>query len=228
MTDRSERLPRRRSFASVCVLALAIGAGAQASDDISRVNGDVTVAADQSQGKVGTVNGNVTLDDRAVAAAVESVNGNIALGANARAGSAKAVNGAIRLAENALVEGAVESVNGAITLLPGARVQGDLGNVNGTITLDGARIGGLLSSVNGSMLIGSGSVVEGGLLMRKPKGRSTNDRPPRVVIGPGAEVRGTLTFEREVHLYVHDSATIGAVNGAAPARFSGSEPPATD
>lgn len=230
MTDLTKRSPRRRSFTATCLLALAVGAGAiaHAANDINKVNGSVSVAAGQTQGKVNTVNGSVSLGERAIAAAVSTVNGGITLAADARADSVETVNGAIRLAENVVIQGAVEGVNGAITVLPGSHIQGDLSNINGTITLDGARIGGQLGSVNGSMLIGSGSVVEGGLLMRKPKGRSSNDRPPRVVIGPGAQVHGTLTFEREVRLYVHDSATIGTVSGASPMRFSGSEPPAAD
>lgn len=228
MSQRNNRHPLPRPVLLVRVLAaafLAAGLGiAQADNDISKVNGSVTVGSGQTQGNVSTVNGAISLDDGATAAAVETVNGGVSLANGARAASVEAVNGAIRLGENAMVDGDVEGVNGAITLLPGARIAGKLGNVNGTISLDGAHVGGLLSSSNGSMLIGSGSVVEGGLLMRKPKGRISNDRPPRVVIGPGAQVNGTLVFERDVHLYVHDSARIGTVTGATVMRFSGETP----
>ena len=46
-----------------------------------------------------------------------------------------------------------------------------------------------------------------------------------MVIGPGSVVQGTLNFEREVELYVSDTATIGAVEGAKVVRFSGERPP---
>jgi hypothetical protein len=44
------------------------------------------------------------------------------------------------------------------------------------------------------------------------------------VIGPGAVVKGELRFEREVRLYVSDTATIGNVVGATPVKFSGDRP----
>ncbi len=54
-----------------------------------------------------------------------------------------------------------------------------------------------------------------------------HERIPRVVIGPGATVEGTLKFEREVELFVSDSATIGRVEGAKPIRFAGESPDKT-
>ncbi len=216
------RTARRLAFCLLVTLAWT----AVAAEDIRKSNGSITVAAGQTQGNLSTINGSVSLHEQAVARKVTATNGGITLATGARAASLETINGSIRLADDAVVEGDVESVNGAITALSGATVQGDVGNVNGTITLDGARVAGLLSSSNGSMLIGDGSVVEGGLLMRKPNGRINEDHPPRVVIGPGAQVNGTLTFERAVHLYVHDSARIGTVDGATPMRFRGSEPPA--
>ena len=198
---------------------------AQGGRDISKVNGGIKVGDGETVGDVSTVNGGVKLGANAVAGAVETVNGGIKLGEGARARSLDSVNGGVRLAERAQISGSLDSVNGSITLLPDARVGGDLGNVNGTITLDAAHVGGLVSTTSGSVLIGAGSVVEGGLLVRKPKGWNTENRPPRIVIGPEADVRGTLTFEREVRLYVHDQARIGRIDGATPQRYSSSEPP---
>lgn len=206
-------------------VALAAAAPLHAQESVNKVNGGISVDAGETMGDLTTVNGGITLDNDAVAAEVTTVNGGIRLGEGARAQSLESVNGGVRLAENARVAGELDSVNGSITLLPGARVDGDLGNVNGTITLDAAQVGGQLSTTNGSVLIGEGSLVEGGLLIRKPKGISFESRPPRVVIGPDAEVRGTLTFEREVSLYVHERARVGTIEGATPQRYSGSEPP---
>lgn len=213
----------RRCLAACLVAALACGA--VAADDLRKVNGNITIGVGETRDKVSTVNGSVALGERAVATDVSATNGAVTLATGARADSVETVNGSVRLGQDVVVGGDVRTTNGAITALPGATINGGLGNVNGTITLDGARVAGLLSSSNGSVLIGGNSVVDGGLLMRKPSGRVSEDRAPRVVIGPGAQVNGTLTFERPVHLYVHDSARIGTVTGATPQRFSGSEPP---
>lgn len=221
-SDRPHRLLRGLGFiALVGLAAVALAAG-----NIRKVNGSITIRSGEAYGDVTTVNGSVRLQDGARADTAETVNGSITLGAGAQVEKARTVNGSIRLGENARVQGNVESVNGAITALPGVQVGGDLGNVNGTITLDGVHVAGQLGTSNGSILIGRASVVEGGLLMREPKGTYDTRRVPRVVIGPEVEVRGTLRFERPVELYVHDSARIGPVEGATERRFSGSEPPA--
>lgn len=52
-----------------------------------------------------------------------------------------------------------------------------------------------------------------------------SDHVPRIVIGPGATVSGTLRFERPVKLYLSDSADVGTIVGTTPIRFSGNEPP---
>lgn len=222
----TNRLNQRAWLAALLAAFVVVaGAHAQGGRDINKVNGGIDVAAGDSIGDASTVNGGIKLGARAEAGAVTTVNGGIRLDEGAKARSLESVNGGVRMADNAQISGTLDSVNGSITLLPGARVDGDLGNVNGTITLDAAHVGGLLSTTNGSILIGSGSTVEGGLLVRKPKGWNVDNRPPRIVIGPDTDVRGTLTFEREVRLYVHDRARIGRIEGATPQRYSGSEPP---
>jgi hypothetical protein len=74
--------------------------------------------------------------------------------------------------------------------------------------------------------VGAGSRVAGGIKVEKNKGFSISlfKSTPKVVIGPGAVVEGPLEFEREVKLYVSETATIGEVKGATPVRFSGDEP----
>lgn len=213
------------SALAIALLAVAATAVAQGARDVSKVNGGVRIDAGDTVGKVSTVNGGIRIGSNAIAAAVETVNGGVRLDEGAQVASVNSVNGGVRLAENAQVGGEVDSVNGSVTLAPGAGIDGDLKNVNGTITLDQARVGGRISTTNGPILIGADSVVEGGVLVRKPRGRSNDSRPPRVVIGPNAQVRGTLEFEREVLLYVHDTAHVGNIVGATPERFSGREPP---
>jgi len=77
------------------------------------------------------------------------------------------------------------------------------------------------------MTIGANSRVEGGLFIDENNSWfNWGTHKPRVVIGPHAVVQGTLKFKREVDLYVSDSATIGAIEGATPVKFSGDTPPA--
>ncbi|KLD68905.1 hypothetical protein Y886_44085, partial [Xanthomonas hyacinthi DSM 19077] len=88
-----------------------------------------------------------------------------------------------------------------------------------------AHVGGGIETTNADVTIGEGSKVEGGLLVKKPNSWfHSNDRNPKIVIGPHAVVQGNLTFERDVDLYVSDSATVGKIQGATPKKFSGNAP----
>ena len=193
------------------------------------INGSLHVSAGAPGGEVTTVNGSIHADDNAHMSGGNTVNGNISLGANATATSLTTVNGGIRLAQGAKVSATVTTVNGTLSLAPGSQVGGRLANVNGTIFLEGATVDGGITTVNGNIDIGPNSHVQGGIVVHKPSTGffhwwSDSDKP-RVVVGPGAVVEGTLKFERAVRLYVSDSATIGPVTGATPVRFSGDQPP---
>jgi hypothetical protein len=75
--------------------------------------------------------------------------------------------------------------------------------------------------------VGADSRVEGGIRVEKRSGGFTLSfwkSTPRIVIGPGAVVEGALEFEREVKLYVSDTAKVGEIKGATPVRFSGEKP----
>jgi hypothetical protein len=78
--------------------------------------------------------------------------------------------------------------------------------------------------------VGVGSHVHGGIRVQKPNRnwsiRIGKQRPPRVIIGPNAVVDGPLVFEREVTLYVHQSARTGAITGAKPISYSQPHAPA--
>jgi len=161
----------------------------------------------------------------------------ISLGAHARAESLESVGGSITLRRESRVSGHVETGRGEILLEPGSEVAGKLSNNSGTIRIDRARVGGLVSTTDGDIYVGADSRLDGGILVHRrdvaglsffdlklgvPIGRST---PPRVVIGPGAKVAGTLRFKRKVELLVSESATIGPVEGATPVLFATAEPP---
>jgi DUF4097 and DUF4098 domain-containing protein YvlB len=198
----------------------------------SAVNGSLHVPAGEHTGAVGTVNGEVSVDENAVVTIVHTVNGSIDLAAHATAASVTAVNGPVTLGDGARVTGGITTVNGTIKLSPGADVGGALKNVNGEMLLSGARVGGGLVTVGGDIDIAGDSHVEGGIHVKDANGGwlgglfGHDTRKPRIVIGPGAIVQGELRFDREVTLYVSDKATIGAVTGATPVRFSGDKPPA--
>ncbi|HET7359787.1 MAG TPA: hypothetical protein VFJ04_06535 [Rhodanobacteraceae bacterium] len=208
------------------LLAVAVAMPAAASDT-DKVNGDIHVASGQTVGDVSTVNGDIRIDSGATVDEAETVNGAIALADKASARSLETVNGSVSLGSGARVARTVEAVNGGITLERGADVAGKASNVNGSIRLDGAHVGGGLETVAGDIEVGANSRVEGGILVDKPNNgwfHFGTSRTPRIVIGPGAVVQGTLEFRRDVDLYVSDRATIGAVKGATVHKFSGDQP----
>lgn len=204
--------------------ALALAEG----ENIDNVNGSIHVENGQNKGDLSTVNGSIRVGEKATVGEIDTVNGGVTLGDEATANEIDAVNGSISLGEKARVTRAVDSVNGAITLERGADVGGKVENVNGRIRLVAAHVGGGIFTTSGDIEVGADSRVENGIRVDKPDQswfRLGKSDVPRIVIGPGAVVQGTLHFEREVKLYVSDSATIGAVVGATAVKYSGDVPP---
>jgi len=73
--------------------------------------------------------------------------------------------------------------------------------------------------------------LRGDIIVEKPGGWSfgfRKSRDPRVVIGPNSRVFGTIRLEREVKLYISDTAEVGGVEGVMSMsdaiRFSGVRP----
>ncbi|WP_266158467.1 hypothetical protein [Dyella silvatica] len=214
-------------LALVPALMLPLAAVAHGFSDTDKINGAVRVEAGQQAGDVSTVNGGVHIGDGAVIQKASTVNGVVDLGDKVQAREIDTVNGAITVGSSSHVSGTIEAVNGAIHLGKNADVTGKTSNVNGVISLDGAHVGGGLETVSGDILVGANSRVEGGILVDKPGGMfnfNSNNRKPRVVIGPHTVVQGTLEFRREVVLQVSSSAQIGQVIGATPISFSGDQP----
>ena len=216
------------AFALALPLATLPSAAWASSDDISKVNGSVTVEANQPAGDVSTVNGSVHIGDGARVEKADTVNGSIDLGDRAQARSLETVNGAVTLGSASRVDGTVTSVNGALRLAKGAEVLGKLSNVNGAIVLDAAHVSGGIDTVGGDITVGANSHVEGGILVEKNSGSwfkwGGKSHDPTIVIGPHAVVQGTLEFRRDVVLNVSDSAQIGPVKGATVVKFSGATP----
>ena len=126
------------------------------------------------------------------------------------------------------MDGEVSAVNGRISVGGGSKVGKNLGNVNGDIELAGSEVGGNVSTVNGDIELAEGAVVMGDVIVEKPRGWNDSKREPRVVIGPGSRVEGVIRLEREVKLYISESAEVGGVEGEMTlddaVRFSGKRP----
>ncbi|MGI9202411.1 MAG: hypothetical protein ACR2Q3_00285 [Woeseiaceae bacterium] len=204
--------------------------GAQ-SDGASTVNGSITIGKDATiTGAVETVNGTIRIDEGTRLEDAETVNGSIRIASGVTAEDITSVNGAIRLDENVTVDGEVSVVNGKITLDKGTSVADDVSNVNGEISVVGAEIGGDLATVNGNVTLTDNSTLRGNLIVEEPKGWSWGKkrRKPVIIIGPNSTIAGDIRLEREVELFISESAEVGGVKGELSmddaVRFSGARP----
>jgi DUF4097 and DUF4098 domain-containing protein YvlB len=198
---------------------------AAAESTITKVMGSIEIGAGEHGGDLRTVNGSIHIGADAVVERAHTVNGSITLDPRASANELKTVNGSVELGDAARVQGSVHSVNGRLTLAKGAAVSGDLENVNGRVRVTGAHVAGSIDTATGGIEL-SGARIDGGIHVQKDEGWHSDSTPPRVVVGAGSVVGGTLNFERPVKLYVSDQARIGPVLGATVIRFSGDTPPA--
>ena len=211
--------------------SIKIGAGEEAGGATS-VNGSISVGSDAVvTGNLKTVNGTIRIDAGAQIQKATTVNGGLRLSENVRAENLSTVNGSIKVGEGASIDGDVGAVNGRITLQRGTTVSEGVGNVNGQIELSGAIVGGNIETVNGDIELADQSVVRGDIIVEKPGGWSWGKerrRKPRIVIGPGSRVEGEIHVEREVELFISDSAEVGNVSGEMSIddaeRFSGERP----
>ncbi|MCC4587861.1 hypothetical protein LL962_12240 [Xanthomonas sp. NCPPB 1067] len=204
------------------LLALSlVCTSAWADDDISKVNGRIGAEAGKVYGNLETVNGSIEVAAGAQTKDVETVNGGIQIGNGARTGGVSTVNGGISVGQKVIVSGGLETVNGSVLVERGSRISGGVETVNGGIGLVGTDLGKGIETVNGDITVGVDSHVHGGIQVEKPNFSFAFKpaRKPRVVIGPNAVVDGPLQFEREVSLYVHRTAKIGAVSGATARSF---------
>ena len=197
----------------------------------SSVNGSISVGAGAViDGSLETVNGSIRIDEDVTLEDAETVNGTIRIASGSSADDVSSVNGSIRLGENVTVGGEIDVVNGKISLDSGTRVTDGVSNVNGEITLSGAEVGGNLSTVNGDVSLSDGATLRGDLIVEKPGGWGWNDnkRKPKIIIGPNSKVLGNIVLEREVELFISNSAEVGGVTGEMglddAVRFSGDRP----
>jgi DUF4097 and DUF4098 domain-containing protein YvlB len=219
------------AFGATINKSVTIEAGSESSG-ASSVNGSISVGENAVvTGGVNTVNGRVRVDAGASIENASTVNGTVRIGDNVKSGSLSTVNGAVKVGETATIDGEIEAVNGSISVKKGSTVADDVGNVNGQIALSGAEVGGDVSTVTGDIDVVDGSVVKGSVIVEKPSNwgwRKGKNRKPRIVIGPGSTVVGMIDVEREVDLFISESAKVGGVTGVMSmddaVRFSGERP----
>jgi hypothetical protein len=204
--------------------AVLLSPACLAGDDISKINTSISIDSNQEAGDLSDVNGAIHVGDHCTVKDIGTVNGGIEIGSNSKTGSISTVNGHLSLGSGTRVSGNATTVNGKVTLDSTADVTGSLTNVNGSISLTAAHVGDGISTVWGDIDIGKDSRVEHGIRVKKPSGSSSSSKLPTIIIGPGAVVTGTLTFEHEVKLYVSDHAKIGPVEGAKANVYSGDRP----
>lgn len=225
---------RKFSF-TLLVAALALaGCDAKVNGDVtatrdggSTVNGSVSVPAGQESGAVSAVNGTVKVGDGATVTSAKAVNGEIEVGSHVKITSITTVNGSIDVGTASAVAGNIKSVNGEIDLASGVVVSGTVTNVSGHILLSGAHVIGTLTTVAGNIEVTGPSQVDGGIVVEKELSGmfdSSHTSKPRIVIGPGATVKGPMRFDRDVELYVSDKATVGPIQGATAVAFAGDKP----
>ena len=229
------------SLAAICLTGTAMASSSNKSIRIadgaetggrSTVNGSITVGDNAVvDGSITTVNGSITVNKDSRVKDAETVNGSIRMGRGVAAGNVESVNGEIRLDENVSIAGVVSVVNGKITMGKGCRVSDDVSNVNGNVSISSSEIGGDLGTVNGDITLTDNSVLHGKLTVEKPGGwnwNKTNRRKPRVVIGPGVQVMGSIHLEREVDLFISETAKVSGVSGKMSmdeaVLFSGPQP----
>lgn len=210
--------------------SIRVSAGSETGGQ-SSVNGSITVGAGAViDGSLETVNGSIRVDENVTLEDAETVNGTIRIASGSSTRDVSSVNGSIRLGQNVTVGGEIEVVNGRISLDTGTTVADGVSNVNGEILLTGAEVGGDLSTVNGDVTLNDGSTLRGDLIVEKPGGWGwkNNKRRPIIIIGPDSRVLGNIILEREVELFISESAEVGGVSGEMSmddaVRFSGSSP----
>jgi len=211
--------------------SVKIEAGSNSSG-ASSVNGSISVGEDAVvTGNLKTVNGTIRVDEGATIEKASTVNGGVRVSDKVNCESLSTVNGSVKVGEGATVDGGLSAVNGRIVINSGSGVADDVSNVNGQIELTGAEVGGNVETVNGDISLKDQSVVKGNIVVEKNSGwgwGKSKSRKPRIVIGPGSRVEGKIDLEREVELFISETAEVGSVEGVMSmddaVRFSGDSP----
>lgn len=216
--------------------SLNLAEGETREQGFDTVNGSVTIQDDAIiTGEIEVVNGRISIGNNAkVVGDIEAVNGRIQLGEGAITAGIETVNGRIEASKDIRVTGNVETVNGNIYFANGgAEVDGNVFAVNGLIKLFDATITGNVSNFNGGIYLEDGTKIEGSLKVEKPnKNGGFNisfgkKQIPLIIFGKNVSIDGDVVFEREVNLYVHESADVAKIRGADAILYTEDLPPQT-
>lgn len=200
--------------------------------------GACTLHIDRATRLVGTsqhgplyqVDGSIDLAPGSSAGNLTGVSTDITLQRGAQAGRLRTVDGAICLEPRATARGDVMSVDGPIRLANDARVLGNVQTLTSAITLDDAVIGGGLETVSGTIRVDGNTLVNQGIVLKKPTPHETGpdvERLPTLIIGPKARIMGTVVAERGGNVWISRAAQVGRVEGATVHWFDGATPPAS-
>jgi len=210
--------------------SVSVNANAE-PDDVSSVNGDVALAADANAKDLSNVNGDIELGGNNSVEDISSVNGSIEAAKTLRVnGDVSNVNGLIELGLDSHISGEVSTVNGALNYAGGS-VGKDINTVNGDVELGTVTVQGNVSTTWGDVVL-NGAAVMGELRVKKPRVSNwwgKNPQPPRIVLGPGARISGSITLEQPAKIFVHQNAQLPTITGemvdGAVVRFSGESAP---
>ncbi len=184
--------------------------------DITRVNGDIRVSAEEQVGNVSSVNGGIDLARGSSAENLDTVNGSIDLDEQVVIARAETVNGGIRVGRDVTVNGSLTTVNGDVSTKPGTVIENRVRTVNGKIGLRGSRVGENVQTSNGDILLTDGSVVEGDIVVKANRSWlsrwfSFKHQPSRILIDAESSVIGAIHLHREVRLEIEDGAEVGEI-----------------
>ncbi|PCI76738.1 MAG: hypothetical protein COB20_09900 [SAR86 cluster bacterium] len=205
------------------------GAKQLAGQDIEEHNNTVYVPAGMNVQDINTVNGRVVLERGASARSVSTVNGRVQIeGRGSFAGSVDTVNGRISATQGGEIGGSATTVNGRINM-DSVAVGRNVETLNGSINLVDVTVGENVETRNGNVRL-ENSVVEQDLIIHSRYRVSLlglidiKRDEPKIIVGPGSEIKGSLIARTDVRLYVHESAKIGNIVGASPLIYSGGHP----
>ncbi len=192
--------------------------------DLSTVKGAIMVGDNASVNGIDVTNGSISIGDNSMAERVSTGSGDISVGDNSTVRSLEAGKGSITVGAGSTVANNVKTGSGSITIGDGSSVTGYVESTRGQVTLDGAKVGGNVIAHAKGLHIDNGATVAGYVHFKKAAGVMEGKDVPVVILGKNINIAGTVTFDRDVKLYVHDSATTGDIAGAEPMAYSGDEP----
>lgn len=198
--------------------SVRIGDDAVVQGDVGNVNGSIRIGSDATVGEVFNVNGSIGIGSGSSSRSVESVNGSIALSDDVAVdGDVATVNGNINGGLSVQIDGEIETVNGTVSMNTGSQVAEGISTANGRIRLTGTRAASL-TTLNGSIDLRDGTRIDGQIMVKE--GSNSSSGRPEIHIGQNVEVAGPLIFEKDVDLYIHESARVGEIQGAEARPYS--------